>query len=98
MSFGPTSGASSSTLNVSATTVIATTPAGGPNRTLCVIVVTTAGAAGAVYDYGATTGYGAANLLAVVPATVGPITLNVPCKVGIVYVPGAAQVANFFWS
>ena len=56
------------------------------------------GAAGAVYDFGAATGYGAANLLAVVPATVGPITLNVPCKVGIVYVPGAAQVANIFWS
>gem|GEM_PF-6902255 len=85
-------------LNVSVSTVIATTPAAGPKRILYTIIVTTAGAAGAVYDTTTTGAVGAANLIAVVPATVGPVTLNWSCSSGIVYVPGAAQVANFSYS
>jgi hypothetical protein len=98
MSFGPGAAGQNSTLNVAASTVIATTPATGPKRTLFTIVVTTAGAAGAVYDTTTVGAIGAANLIAVVPATVGPVTLNWPCSAGIVYVPGAAQVANFSWT
>ena len=95
MALGPLPGGDFSALGVSATTVIATTPAGGPKRVLVSFNVTTAGAAGALYDFAATSGFGAANLICVVPATVGSYTLNWPCSVGIVYVPGAAQVASF---
>ena len=95
MALGPCPAGNFSTLNVAASTVIATTPATGPKRILFTIVVTTAGAAGAVYDTTTIGAIGAANLIAVVPATVGPVVLNWPCSAGIVYIPGAAQVANF---
>jgi hypothetical protein len=98
MSLGPSPGGNNTALNVAASTVIATTPAAGPKRVLYTIVVTTAGAAGAVYDTTTVGGVSAANLIAVVPAMVGPLTLNWPCSAGIVYVPGAAQVANFSWT
>jgi hypothetical protein len=88
---GPGPGGNFPHLNISATTVIQSTAG-----TLNSFIVTTAGAAGAVYDNNSTsTGNVAANLIAVVPAAVGPVVLNWPCKVGITYVPGAAQVANF---
>jgi len=98
MALGPLPGGAYPTLNVTANTVIATTPAGGPKRVLHRIVVTVAGAAGAVYDNASTsTGNTAANLIAVVPATVGVVDLEWPCSTGITYIPGAAQVANFSW-
>ncbi len=81
-------------LNVAATTVISPNPG-----ILTTFIVTTAGAVGAVYDNNSTSsGNTAANLIAVVPAAVGPVTVNWTCKVGITYVPGAAQVANFAFS
>jgi len=90
---GPTSGGSLSTLNCSAATVVKNSPG-----ILNTVVVTTAGTAGAVYDHATTSGVSAANLIAVIPATVGPLVLNWPCQVGIVYVPGSGQVASIAYT
>lgn len=62
------------------------------------VSVTTAGAAGAVHDAGAVAGAGAGNLIAVVPAAVGVYYLDWPVLNGIVYKPGAAQVASFTYT
>ena len=58
------------------------------------VSVTTAGAAGAVYDSATVGGIGAGNLIGVVPATVGVYLFDWPVNFGIVYAPGAAQVAS----
>ena len=62
------------------------------------VSVTTAGAAGAVHDAGVIADATAGNLIAVVPATVGVYYLDWPVLNGIVYKPGAAQVASFTYS
>lgn len=56
--------------------------------------VTTAGAVGAAYDATNATGAVAANLIAIIPAVVGPILFDVPLLNGLYVVPGAAQVCN----
>lgn len=56
--------------------------------------VTTAGAAGAVYDAATAAGAVAANLIGVIPATVGPILFDWPLLNGLYVAPGAAQVCN----
>ena len=76
-------------LGVSAETQIKAT-----NGFLCSVNVTTAGAAGAIYDSATISGVGASNLIGVIPATVGIYTFNIPFKNGLVYNPGAAQVAT----
>ena len=58
------------------------------------ISVTTAGAAGAIYDSATVGGASASNLIAVVPATVGIYILDFPVQTGITYIPGASQVAS----
>ena len=58
------------------------------------VSVTTAGAVGAVYDSATIGGIGAANLIGVVPAVVGIYLFDWPINNGIVYAPGAAQVAS----
>lgn len=83
------SGGISSTLGLSASTVVKAS-----KGRVSHVSVTTAGAAGAIYDSATVGGVSAANLIAVVPATVGVITLDFPVFNGIVYVPGAAQVAS----
>jgi hypothetical protein len=89
-----TTGGTTTANNVAATTVIKAT--GGR---LHKVNVTTAGAAGAIYDNNATgTGNTAANLIAVIPATVGIYTLDWPCVTGITYVPGASQVVSVSFS
>lgn len=90
---GPGPGGAFTKLNISTSTVIKADPG-----TLVSFVVTTAGAVGSIHDCALVGDITAANLVAVVPATVGPVTLNWTCKVGIVYIPGAAQVANFGYS
>lgn len=85
----PSQGGTANRLNITAATLVKATPG-----TIVRVSVTTAGAAGAVYDFGATTGQGAANLIAVIPAAVGVVTLEFPCRVGILVVPGAAQVVS----
>jgi hypothetical protein len=72
--------------SLSATTLIKS----GPGR-VCTVIVTTAGAAGAIYDSANKTA--TTNPIFVVPATVGIYVVNVPTRYGIVYAPGAAQVA-----
>jgi hypothetical protein len=62
------------------------------------VSVTTAGAAGATYDSNSTSGNTAANQIAVIPAVVGVYDFEWPCKIGITYIPGAAQVASFSFS
>lgn len=85
-----------SALNISAQTqvlVVSADQSKGQAR-LVRVIVTTAGAAGAVYD-GAVAGDAvAANLIGVIPATVGPILFDVPLLKGLLVVPGAAQVVN----
>jgi hypothetical protein len=78
-----------SALNLSVATVVKPAP-GRVAR----VIVTTAGAAGSLYDASTQAGALPANLIAAVPATLGPIVLNWPCLAGILYVPGAAQVAS----
>ena len=80
---------SQSALNLSANTVIKAAPG-----RLTRVSVTTAGAAGAVYDSASIGGVGAGNLIGVIPATVGVYLFDWPINNGIVYVPGAAQVAS----
>ena len=80
---------SQSALNLSANTVIKAAPG-----RLTRVSVTTAGAAGAVYDTFGVGGAIPANLIAVVPAVVGVYLFDWPCNIGIVYIPGAAQVAS----
>ncbi len=83
------SNGTATSLNITAATVVKE----GVGR-IVRFMVTTAGAAGAIYD-AATTGTGAAaNLIAVMPATVGIYELNVPVSTGILVIPGASQVVS----
>jgi hypothetical protein len=65
----------------------------GPGM-VCRMNVIVAGSAGAIYDCTATANAVTANEVAVIPATVGPIALEFPCKVGIVVQLGASQVIS----
>lgn len=78
-----------SALGLSASTVVK-----AASGRLTRVSVTTAGAAGAVYDTTTTGSVGVANLIGVVPAVVGVYLFDWPCLNGIVYVPGAAQVSS----
>lgn len=62
------------------------------------VSVTTAGAVGAVYDSATVGGVGASNLIGTVPATVGIYDFDWPFYLGLVYVPGASQVASLTYS
>lgn len=83
------SGGTKSSLNITAATVVKATPG-----RLVRISVTTAGAAGSVNDCATTGAAAAANLIGVIPATVGVLTFEWPCATGIVITPGAAQVVS----
>ncbi len=83
----------SSRLNVAAATVIKT----GAGRA-CKVNVTVAGAVGAIYDFAATSGVSAATLIGVVPAVVGIYNFDFPFTTGLVYVPGASQVASISYT
>ena len=61
---------------------------------VCRVIVTTAGAAGAIHDCATVGGVSAATLIAVIPAAVGVYDFNVPCTAGITYIVGAAQVVT----
>lgn len=56
--------------------------------------VTTAGAAGAIYDSASVAGIATSNLIAVIPATAGVYFFDWPVVNGITYIPGAAQVVS----
>lgn len=89
-SFGnqPVSSGLSSAFNVAAATVIKA----GPGRLVRVSVIT-AGAVGTVNDCLTTGAAAVGNQIGVVPAAIGIYYFDWPCSTGIVYVPGAAQVA-----
>lgn len=74
--------------NLSVATVIKT----GSGRVVNATVIT-AGAVGALYDCATTGAASAANQIGVTPAVVGGYSINMPFLLGLVYVPGAAQVA-----
>lgn len=76
-------------LNLAASTVVKA----GAGR-LMKVSVNVAGAVGTVNDCLTTGAAAAANQIGVIPAVVGVYTFDFPCSVGIVYVPGAAQVAS----
>lgn len=81
--------AESSKINLAASTVVKA----GPGR-LMKVSVNVAGAVGTVNDCLTTGAAAAGNQIGVIPAVVGVYTFDWPCSVGIVYVPGAAQVAS----
>lgn len=74
---------------LSASTVVKAAPG-----RLVRVSVTTAGAVGAVYDAASVGAISAANLIGVIPAAVGIYFFDWPVLNGIVFVPGAAQVAS----
>jgi hypothetical protein len=79
--------AEKSAFNLSASTVVKA----GAGRLMKVSVIT-AGAVGSVNDCLTTGAAAVGNQIGVIPAAVGIYTFDWPCLVGIVYVPGAAQV------
>lgn len=54
-------------------------------------VLVAGSSAGGIYDCTATANAVTANQVAVLPATVGPISIEFPCLVGIFVVPGTGQ-------
>jgi len=90
----PSAYAQSTLLNVTASTLVKS----GLGRVFSVNV-TTAGAAGGIYDVATTGAAGAANLIATIPATVGTYNyFGLPFENGLVYVPGSAQVVSISYS
>jgi hypothetical protein len=78
------------TLNVTAQTVIKASPG-----RLVRIDVTVAGTtAGSVNDTTTIAGIATSNLVASIPAVVGPLWLDWPCLAGIVVTPGASQTST----
>lgn len=86
-------GGQASKLNISATTVIK----GAPGRVCTLVFNTASTTAPAVYDFAATTGFAAANLVwqgATATAAQTVVTLNFPCATGITVVPGTGGVVS----
>lgn len=89
---GPLPGGNNSQLNITAATAVKATPG-----TLVRISVNTAGsAAGSANDCAAVGSVASANEICAIPNAVGVITLEWPCKTGIVITPptgGAVSVS-----
>jgi hypothetical protein len=79
--------ATNSALNITTATVVKATP----GRAILLSVLVAGSGVGGVYDHATTAGVGAANEIFIVPETVGTYTLDWPCAVGIVVVPGTGQ-------
>lgn len=92
---GPGAGGSFTALNVTTATVVKATPGA-----IVTITVTTAGStAGAAYDFAATSGYAAANLVGAIPNVLGIYSFNWwPCAVGVTIVPGTGQVLSIAYA
>lgn len=83
---GPPAGGASTSLNLTLATVVKAAPG-----TIVAINVLVAGSApGSVNDV-ATNAPTDANKVATIPNTLGLLTLNWPCAVGILVVPGTGQ-------
>lgn len=63
-----------------------------------VVSVIVAGAAGSIHDAQSIALATSANKIAVIPATVGPFTLNMPFRNGLVVSPGAGQTVSVSYS
>jgi len=84
-------GAAGSALNIAAATVIKD----APGSIVTVSVVTAGSSTGGVYDFAATTGYGAAEQVGTIPEAVGTYPFySFPCFTGILVVPGTGQVLS----
>jgi hypothetical protein len=80
-------GGNRAALNVTAATVLKTTP----GVCVSVAVVVAGSAAGTVNDVATTGGVAATNQFGTIPATVGTYTFNWPCGTGITVTPGTGQ-------
>jgi len=86
--------AKSRTLNITTPTVVKNTA----GRVGYVNIVVAGSAAGAVYDFAATSGVSAATQIAVLPDTVtGPQVIDFPVTTGIVVVPGTGMTVAVSW-
>lgn len=77
----------SSRLNITVPTVVKATP----GKVITANVVVAGSTVGTINDCATTGAAAAANEIAALPDTVGPIHLDFPCLVGIVVVPGTGQ-------
>jgi len=73
--------------NITATTVVKTTA----GRIAKISVIVAGSGAGSVYDAATTGAAGAANEVAVIPATAGVVNIDFPVSNGIVVSPGTGQ-------
>lgn len=82
--------------NIAAATQVVTVPPDSVRGSarLVKVIVTTAGAVGAIYDAANVAGATAANLVFVIPAAVGVYPIDWPIVAGIYVAPGAAQILN----
>ena len=62
-----------------------------PGRIVRVDVAVAGSGAGSVNDAATIAGIATSNLIAAIPAVVGPIWLDWPCQAGIVVTPGSGQ-------
>lgn len=91
----PVHGGTATTLNITAATIIKSSP----GRVWTVSVLVAGSAAGGVYDNTLTTGNTVANQVGVIPNTAGPVNFNaMPTANGIVVVPGTGQTLAISWS
>lgn len=89
----PRQGGNASALNLTAATVVKSTPG-----TVWRVIVNTAGTtAGGIYDAASTAGNTAANLIASIEAA-GVYILEFPCANGILFEPGTGMVASVAYS
>lgn len=83
-----------SKLDITAATVVKATP----GRLIRVSVLVAGSATGTVNDCATTGAAATANEVFVIPETVGVYTLEWPCLVGIVIVPGTGQTISVSYS
>ncbi|TKI02738.1 hypothetical protein [Martelella alba] len=76
--------------NIAASTVVKATA----GRLVRVNVLVAGSAAGNAYDTNVAANAAAANLIAVIPNTVGQIIIDWPCATGITIIPGTGQTVS----
>lgn len=92
---GPQIGSISSMPNITTPTLLK----GTPGTIFSVIVIAAGSIAGALYDATSVAAANAANQIAPIPTSGGPIFLfEWPCQYGIVLIPGAGQTLSAKWA
>jgi hypothetical protein len=93
--YPPQPGGNTTTLDITATTVIKA----APGRAYIVSVTAAGSAAGGIYDNTLTTGNTAANQVGVIPEAVGTYNFyGMPTATGLVIVPPTAGTVSFSWA